>query len=287
MTSAPARNLPALLQGLREQGYTGTVRVSGAPGGTIHLRDGLVGAIETPGAPTAVSTLLASGRVDDETWLAACAAEPDADRLGAGLVADGLIGAGELQVICTAAMFDAAFAMSLNTPGSWELGDREPAFITEPGVEPRRLTEETTRRMALLGRLWGSPGELVRVRPMVTGSASASAGTGAAVGGLGDGRLARRYEDVLGVVTGRRTARDISFALGRGLFAVVLDLMRMQSLGLVEWQAQAAPGGRPSTAPRVLPGRTSAVVEPSGTPPLPRRRPGGAFPAEESGEKGG
>ncbi|WP_327697584.1 hypothetical protein [Streptomyces sp. NBC_00459] len=270
MRASAARNLPALLLGLREEGFSGTVRVAGTPGGTLHLRDGLVGAIETPGAPTTTSTLLTSGRIGDEDWLAACAAQRDADLLGERLVADGLVGAAELEIICTAAVFDAAFAMSLGAPGSWELSDPEPTLLARPGVEPRQLTAETTRRIALLIRLWGPPGELTRVRP---------------VPGMGvvEGPLSGRHEDVLNQVNGRRTARDIAFALGRGLYAVMLDLIRMQTLVFLRWETPTVPGGRSSTAPRVTPGRTPATGSPpvpSRTEPLPRRMPRG-------GEKGG
>nr|WP_206439973.1 hypothetical protein [Streptomyces scabichelini] len=264
--------------GLREEGFSGTVRVSGPPAGSIHLRNGLVCAIETPGAPTVTTALLASGRIEDEAWLAACAAEPDADRLGGHLVAEGLIGAAELEVVCSAAVFDGAFAMSLSPMGSWELSDREPTVVAEPGVEPRQLTEETSRRMASLSRLWGPPGELARVRPVpVAGSGPRGS----------DGRLAHRHRDVLDNVNGRRTPRDIAFALGRGLYAVMLDLIRLEALRLVQWQAGATPDGRPSTAPRV-PGRdpsTDAPAQKAG--PLPRRRPGGAVPAQDVGQKGG
>ncbi|MDQ0949773.1 hypothetical protein QFZ24_003696 [Streptomyces phaeochromogenes] len=282
MTGAPARNLPALLQGLHEEGFTGTVRVSGAPGGTIHLRDGLIGAVETPGAPTATSVLLTPGRIDDEAWLAACAAERDVDRLGGQLVAAGLIGAAELEIVCTAAVFDAAFAMALGPPGSWTLSDPEPTLLATPGVEPRRLTEETTRRMVQLSGPWGAPGELARVRPTP-------------VPGPGPGRwLPHRHQSVLNTVNGRRTARDIAFTLGRGLYAVMLDLTRLEGLELVRWDAGREPGVRPSTAPRVLPERRSATPQPSRSgagsgsgsglglgsqskaEPLPRRRPGGA-----------
>lgn len=41
--------------------------------------------------------------------------------------------------------------------GRWELGDREPALVAEPGVGPRRLTEETSRRVALLSRSGAVP----------------------------------------------------------------------------------------------------------------------------------
>ncbi|MDX2542098.1 hypothetical protein ACOT81_31935 [Streptomyces sp. WI04-05B] len=270
MRASAARNLPALLLGLREEGFSGTVRVAGTPGGTLHLRDGLLGAIETPGAPTATSALLTSGRIGDEDWLAACAAQRDAELLGERLVADKLVGAAELEVICTAAVFDAAFAMSLGAPGSWELSDPEPALLARPGVEPRQLTDETTRRIALLIRLWGPPGELARVRPVP--------GTGVV-----EGPLSGRHENILNQVNGRRTARDLAFALGRGLYAVMLDLIRMESYGLLRWEPPTVPGGRPSTAPRVAPGRTRVAGPPpvpSRTEPLPRRMPRG-------GEKGG
>ncbi|MEW2120737.1 hypothetical protein AB0945_37440 [Streptomyces sp. NPDC005474] len=270
MSASAARNLPALLLELREEGFSGTVRVAGTPGGTIQLRDGLVGAVETPGAPTTTSALLTSGRISDEDWLAACAAQRDADLLGERLVADGLVGAAELEVICVATVFDGAFAMSLGAPGGWELADPEPTVLARPGVEPRQLADETTRRIALLGRLWGPPGDLARVRPVP--------GTGVV-----EGPLSGRHEDILNQVNGRRTARDLAFALGRGLYAVMLDLIRMQTLGLLRWETPAVLGGRPSTAPRVTNGRTSAAgppPAPSRTEPLPRRMPRG-------GEKGG
>ncbi|MEU3611448.1 hypothetical protein ABZ725_03890 [Streptomyces sp. NPDC006872] len=267
--TAGARNLPALLQGLRDEGFSGTVRVSGTPGGTIHLRQGLIGAIETPGAPPATSLLLTPGRVDDEAWLAARAAQPDVDLLGGQLVAAGLIGAAELEVVCVAAVFDAAFAMGLGPPGSWQLSGLEPTLRAEPGVEPRKVTEETTRRIALLAEQWGPPGELVRVRPTPSPDAAA------------DGPpewLSLRHRSVLAGVNGRRTARDIAFTLGRGLYAVMLDLIRLRTLGFVRWEPGAGPRERPSTAPRVLPtngAAPEAASRPARAAPLPRRTPGG------------
>lgn len=268
MTPSMVRNVPALLQQLRDERFSGTVRVSGHPGGTIHLRDGLIGAIETPGAPTVTSTLLTSGRITDEDWLAASAAEPDADRLGGHLVAAGLIGAAELEVVCAAAVFDGAFAMALSPPGEREVSGPEPALVAEPGFEPRQLTEETARRMAWLTGLWGPPSELTRVRPEAVASTDDAAG-----------RLSPRQLDVLGCVNGRRTARDIAFALGRGLYAVLLDLVRLESLGLVRWEHRPATGTRPSTAPRVPRTDPSAGGAVPKTAALPKRRPG-------SGQKG-
>ncbi|MEU9186334.1 hypothetical protein AB0D14_17650 [Streptomyces sp. NPDC048484] len=276
MTAAEARNLPALLQSLYEDGHSGTVRVSGSPGGTIHLRGGLIGAVETPGAPTATSVLLTPGRIDDETWLAACAAERDTDRLGGHLVAAGLIGAAELEIVCTAAVFDAAFAMAISPPGGWTLGDPEPTLLAGPGVEPRRLTEETTRRIMRLSGPWGAPGELARVRPAPVPDAGLRRG------------LSERHRSVLSTVNGRRTARDMAFTLGRGLYAIMLDLTRLEAQELIRWEAGGASEGRPSTAPRVLPGRgapdapptraasTASTASGAKAAPLPRRTPGGA-----------
>ncbi|MFS8198687.1 DUF4388 domain-containing protein [Streptomyces sp. CWNU-52B] len=255
MTTAAARNLPALLQGLHEEGHSGTVRVSGSPGGTIHLRRGLIAAVESPGAPTATSVLLTPGRVDDETWLAANAAERDTDRLGAHLVAAGLIGATELEVVCTASVFDAAFAMSIGPPGGWTLGDPEPTLVGGPGVTPRRLTEETTRRIVRLSGAWGAPGELARTRPVPVPDAGLRRG------------LSDRHRAVLSTVNGRRTARDMAFTLGRGLYAIMLDLTRLEAQELIRWETGGPSDGRPSTAPRVLPGRAA------GAPDVPRARP--------------
>lgn len=281
MKTPSARNVPALLQALHQEGFSGTVRVSGTPGGTIHLRDGLIGAIETPGAPTATSTLLASGRIDDDAWLAACAAEPDLDRLDLHLVAADLIGAAELEVVCTAAVFDGAFAMALSPPAGWELTEREPALRTRPGVEPRPLAEETTRRMALLSRLWGPAGELARVRPEPAPGPENPEADGRPA------RLTRRHRVLVESTNGRRTPRDIAFAGGRGLYAVMLDLIRLERRGAVRWENRTTPDGRPSTAPRV-PSAQTAADEPLPTAgPLPRRRPGGGFPSGDLGARGG
>ncbi|MEU5045773.1 hypothetical protein [Streptomyces griseorubiginosus] len=282
MTAPAARNVPALLQALRDEEFTGTVRVAGSPGGTIHLRNGLVGAIETPGAPTATSALLTTGRIDDEAWLTACATEPDADRLGAHLVTAGLIGAAELEVVCTAAVHDGAFAMSLGAPGGWDMGAREPTLVASPGVEPRVLTDEVARRVGLLGRAGVAAGELARSRPEAVGE-SGQGGAAALEAHRRGPWVPPRLRALLDAVNGRRTPRDLAFALGRGLYAVMLDLDRLESQGLIRRETRTAPGDRPSTAPRVIPGTADGSTPTGG--PLPRRRPGGGTRSGERGEK--
>jgi hypothetical protein len=265
--SQAARNLPGLLVRLRAERFSGAVVVSGSPGGVIHLRDGLVAAIRTPGAPTAESLLLKSGRVGEEEWAAARAGCPaDAD-LAVTLVELGVIGAAELEVVCTAALFDAAFAMALSPPGGWELTDSErpPELVALPGVEPQPLAEEASRRVALLARLWGPPGEFARARirrPAQEASAAEPA-------------VPARYRDILLSANGRRTPRDIAFALGRGVFPVMLDLTRLSSRRLVEQDQPAAPLVAPRTAP-------SGPAPADDGHPLPRRSPGNHLPPPQA-----
>ncbi|WNI14386.1 hypothetical protein [Actinacidiphila sp. ITFR-21] len=263
MTSAPARreprNVPALLARLRPERFTGAVAVSGGPGGTLHLRDGLVGAVQTPAAPTAESVLLRSGRIAEGDWTTARAARPDAGPLADTLVAGGFIGAAELELVCTAAVFDGAFAMALNPVDGFEVlaGHPAPELTAAPGVEPARLTEETARRLAALrdrgmraGDVVGAPVRLVvGARPQILD--------------------ARRHALLLGV-DGRRTPRDLAFALGRGVFPVLLDLVRLHTVRLTE---SGAPPERTAPPVSVRARPRPAATDQATVGPLPRRRP--------------
>ncbi|MGW0582734.1 MarR family transcriptional regulator, partial [Streptomyces sp. NPDC002920] len=92
-------------------GFTGLLRVSGAPGGAFHFRGGLVVAVESPGAPGAEVLLLRSGRIGGEEW-ADLVRESDGARWPAeGLIAHGYAGAAQLRVVCAMALQDAAFAV--------------------------------------------------------------------------------------------------------------------------------------------------------------------------------
>ncbi|MGQ4431164.1 hypothetical protein ACN6K3_002292, partial [Streptomyces sp. SAS_260] len=85
------------------------------------------------------------------------------------------------------------------------------------------------------------------------------------------GTLPARHRAVLTTTDGRRTARDVAFTLGRGLFAVMLDLRHLLDRGLVEPHTPP-PDRRPSTAPRVS--STTATPSVPGPASLPRRLPG-------------
>lgn len=257
------RNVPALLVGLRDRWFTGSVTVASTPGGTIHLRDGLVVAIRTPGAPAPDALLLRSRRVGEDDWNAAVVAGRVDGRTDAALVRVGVIGAGELDAVCQASVFDGAFAMSLSPSTDWVVdeGVPTPGFATSVGVEPQRLADETARRMLLLTHLWGPLGEFAgsRIKPAPRLE-------------MADVAMAARFRNVLSAANGRRGPRDIAFTLGRGVYSVMLDLARMHERRLVQRDL-------PSTAAPV-PILTARVPGDSGPGPgiddfhLPRRSPG-------------
>jgi hypothetical protein len=255
-----ARNIPALLSALHAEKRSCTVVLSGAPGGEIHLRDGLVVAVETPGAPGVEALLLRSGRLTEEAWAEVRAADPAHERLREELVTRGLLGAAELEITGLSALYDAAFALSLTSTVDWEVTGERPLLHTGAGVAPERIVAETSRRIRMLAMEPGATARFARTRPRVT------AGAG------GGSRLSPRLRDVLTATDGRRTPRDLAFALGRGLFAVMLDLRRLIALHLIDPPGAPVASGRPSTAPRT-PG--SAAPRPAApASPLPRRAPG-------------
>ncbi|MEV4616157.1 hypothetical protein AB0K43_26715 [Kitasatospora sp. NPDC049258] len=291
------RNVPTLLVRLQEERFTGAVLVSGTPGGVVHLRRGLVVAVETPGAPSVETVLLKSRRITEEDWSAARAAAgrtddapgpaateatteaaesapTEAADLGSALVGHGLIGGVELEVVCTAAVFDGAFAMSLGPVESWQVepAAAAPELGARPGVEPRQLAEETVRRGTLLARLWGPLGEIAEARPRPAAQVES-------------GQLAPRHRDLLLNANGRRVPRDLAFAVGRGVFPVMLDLARMRERRLLRPEAEQA-ATVPAVGPRApVPAQPSAAPDPAAA--LPRRVPGdrrpGTAPADEAG----
>jgi hypothetical protein len=265
-----ARNIPALLSALHAEKRSCTVVLSGAPGGGIHLRDGLVVAVETPGAPGVEALLLRSGRLTEEAWAEVRAADPAHERLREELVTRGLLGAAELEITGLAALYDAAFALSLTSTVDWEVTGERPLLHTGAGVTPERLVAETSRRIGMLAMEPGATARFARARPRAT------AGAGGGPGAGGGSRLPSRLREVLTATDGRRTPRDLAFALGRGLFAVMLDLRRLIALNLVEDPGAPVASGRPSTAPRTPGPAAPRPAAPAST--LPRRNPGHHLP---------
>jgi hypothetical protein len=203
-------------------GMSGILRVTGDPGGAIHIADGLVAAIETPAAPGPEALLLRSHRVSESGWDEAFAAAA----ASGGLMSDELIrremiGAGELEWLLRTALADGMFALAGGTVDEYraEPGQMDFVLPLQPGAEPEGLLAETSRRIRVLAAL---PARSGRDRIVAT--------TGAVQPGvrLGDGQ-----DEILALADGRRTARDIAFALGRGVYATMLQLARMQQGGLL------------------------------------------------------
>ena len=203
-------------------GMSGILRVTGNPGGAIHIADGLVTAVETPGAPGPEALLLRSHRVSESGWDEAFAAAAASGALmSAELARRELIGAGELEWLLRTALADGMFALANGTVEEYraEPGPVDFVLPLRPGAEPDSLLAETTRRIRVLATL-----------PARNGRDRIVAATGAVQPGvrLGDGQ-----DEILALADGRRTARDIAFALGRGVYATMLQLSRMQRTGLL------------------------------------------------------
>ncbi|MER5435582.1 MarR family transcriptional regulator [Streptomyces sp. NPDC002588] len=272
-------------------GFTGEVRVAGAPGGTFHFRGGLVVAVESPGAPGPDALLLRSGRIGGEEW-ASLVRESGGVRWPAdGLIAQGYAGAAQLRVVCAMALQDAAFAV---VAGSVDDCERGPAAGPPPasvpvGEPPTRLLQEASRKLRALLALPRA------VRPEGERPVPASLSYAA-------GRLGPLQRELLTHADGRRTARDLAFRTGRGVYTVTVEVARMLGEGLLECASAPAPipvrlppdahGVRPrEPAPPPPP----VPVPPAGPPPspaaLPRRRPGASGinealapePAEDGG----
>ncbi len=200
-------------------GMSGVLRVTGDPGGAIHLTDGRVVAIETPGAPSPEVLLLRSHRVTESGWDEAfAAAAASSGRMSAELTRRELVGSGELEGLLRTALADAMFVLASGTVEEYR-AEPEPVdcvLTLDPGAEPDGLLAEAARRIQILALL---PARHDRDRIV------AAAGPGVR---LGDGQ-----DEILALADGRRTPRDLAFALGRGVYATMLQLTRMHQAGLL------------------------------------------------------
>ncbi|RPF35957.1 MarR family transcriptional regulator [Streptomyces sp. TLI_185] len=250
------------------EGWTGVLRVSGAPGGALHLRDGLVVAAESPGAPGPETLLLRSGRVDGEQWAWLVREAGGARWPAAGLIAHGYAGAAQLKVVCVLALQDAVFAILAGRVDGCERAEdgAEPPAPVAVGEPPARLLEDAARKLAALAAL-PRPVHPDRERPVPARRSN--------------GPLTALQRALLDHADGRRTARDLAFRAGRGVYTVTVEVARMLGEGLLECPAAPAP-----IPIRVAPDGIRHRTPPPPAPPppqpptpvdLPRRRPGGFF----------
>jgi len=261
----------------------GVVRVTGEPGGLIYLADGGVIAIETAGAPGADVVLLRSGRIRESEWTAAYAEAAAHGQLAAELTSRGLIGAAELEAVLRVALADAMFAVagglveecaleqvaahgSEDGQGPAGTGGEAPVLLPlSPPASPTWLLAETVRRLEVLAR---TP-ELVRHdRDRVTADPERPANT----------PLSRAQEELAGLANGRRTARDMAFVTGRGVYALSLELTRMNRAGLVAITSRRAIRPPADGTRKQAPAPKSQPAAEASQPPLPRRSNPGRQP---------
>lgn len=219
---------------------TGVLLVSGNPGGVCHFREGVVVAVDSPGAPGVEAILLRSGRVSEDDWTAALRTESGQ----AGLVARGLVGAAALQVAAMMVVLDSAFAIAVGAVDGCSVEDGATAapLSLVDGLAPADLVRETARRLAALSSLPFSP---YRERFLPVGEVSLPAG----------------WREIADQANGRRSARDIAFAVGRGIYPVTVEVARMVGAGVLEVvaaPAAVATGELEALRPRKRPDSTEA-----------------------------
>lgn len=209
----------------------GTLQVDGNPGGVFHLAHGSVVAVDSPGAPSVATILLRTGRISEADWAAASGASEAPGEVAAQLAARTLIGPAELQAMCLMTVLDGAFAVTVGRIDDCRLvrDEATPWPKGQDGVEPAGLFGETERRLRALAA------RRVPVSPywdrMVRTGLAANSLSGSEPG------LRRR---ILERVNGRRSCRDIAFLLGRGLYAVTMEVAGLLGEELLALSSRAA-----------------------------------------------
>jgi hypothetical protein len=251
-----------LADALREYaaaGFSGVLQVDGQPGGTVYFTNGGICACETSGAPSLEVILLRSRTVAESDWDAAFTAAAVGERLMTGeLVERSLLGAGELEALLRIALADAMFALVSGQIDGWtEAPVADPLLPLSPAARPGWLLAEATRRGQVLASF---------PQPVVSAQDRIAAAPGTAPPGRA---LGRGQDEILSLADGRRSARDLAFALGHGLYETLLQLARMQAGNVV---VVSPPGGESSSSGRLT------AVPPDGedgnrtVADLPRRR---------------
>jgi len=255
--------------------FSGVLRVDGSPGATVYVSGGGIAACETPGAPSLEVVLLRSRRVSESDWDAAFAAAAIANRhMTTELVKRELVRAGELEALLRTALADAIFALVSGRVDAChaEMSAVSSPLSLTPAARSGWLLAEATRRMQVLASFPEpavSAQDRIAVAPvaLVPADAADTVRRGLAPG-LGEA-------EILALADGRRTARDLAFALGRGLYATLLQLTRMRANGLVVIRppgTQYPPDEEPAGPPQ---GGDDNEATVSG---LPRRRKDRASP---------
>ncbi|MEW2115840.1 MarR family transcriptional regulator [Streptomyces sp. NPDC005474] len=204
--------------------YTGALCATGSPGGTFHFRRGLVVAAESPGAPGPEALLLRSRRISGEEWAELVREAGGARWPAAELIRHGYTGAVQLRVVCMMALRDAVFAVVAGRVDACERDPgAEPLAPVPVGEGPVRLLQDANRKLAALAAL-PHPVRPNRERPRPIAAPDAA----------DEGRLTPVQQELLAHADGRRTARDLAFRTGRGVYTVTVEVARMAGAGLLE-----------------------------------------------------
>ncbi len=183
--------------------------------------------------------------MSETDWEEAFSAAAVAGRpMGQELTARGLIGTGELEALLRLTLADAVFALASGTITEYrsEPGRVEAVLPLAGGEDASWLLAEAARRVRVLESLPGGVDQ---------GWVAAAAGAHPADTAPGGQAL------ILALANGRRTARDIAFAAGYGLYATRLQLARMHQARLVV--TETVRGTRPHPV-QPLPGRERRML---------------------------
>ncbi|MFJ8959497.1 hypothetical protein ACIRG5_08895 [Lentzea sp. NPDC102401] len=189
---------------------TGTLHIPGNPGGRIHLRNGGIICVESPGSPGPDALLLRTGRISESEWTAA---------LTTGT--RGNIGDTELHVVAMMSTQDAAFSIVAGDIEDCAFSPQtlDVAVAMRTAIDPVSLLQETSRRISSL---------LALKHPLCPHRERLAPTPGAHLLQHGPVR-----GEILTHATGRRTTRDIAFASGRSVYPVTIEACRMVMDGLL------------------------------------------------------
>ncbi|WP_405484584.1 hypothetical protein [Nocardia sp. NBC_00511] len=245
-----ARELVRELAHAAAGAHTGVLRVTGEPGGDLHVVHGLVVAVASPGAPGVRELLSRPGRIST--------------------------GVADLNVVALMSAVDGAFAIASGWIGGcqWQTLPAESSVPQDsmppvPGVESWWLLLEVERRLCALAHGRISPHRnnlLLTERGRVLLS---TPGTG-------------QRGEILLWADGRRSCRDISMLLSRSLYAVTVEVVRMLdddllAIAPIEPERPAATESAPASGGRsLLPRRRRGASGINDTlpprPPQPQQR---------------
>jgi hypothetical protein len=237
-TRIPAGALSPMLVRLAAERATGVlIRERGA----LYLADGQVVHAESPDTPGLDLLLGAHGVLDAEGWHEAFAQAGEHGRVGRYLVDRGRLTTGALELCHLGALYDAAYFVlePSSAPARFRYGAAHWLGPVHP-VSVAAVERETLRRRALLHRIWPDPA--ADEAPLARTSRPAGPS------------VPPRQAAVLHLVDGRRTASDISRALGRPAFHTLVDVHRLAAAGLLVPDVPrpaVLPPGQP--APPLLP----------------------------------